>query len=149
MTRLSVELFHGFQSLHGRGEAALELLCCAAWLHDVGVPVDPRGHHKHALRLIMSSPMPEFSTREKGIVANIARYHRKALPKPAHAPYAALDGEEQGIVRDLAALLRIADGLDRAHFEAVQYVQATQVSPQGWELAIDGPGDLDLAIWGG
>jgi exopolyphosphatase/guanosine-5'-triphosphate,3'-diphosphate pyrophosphatase len=148
VTRLSCRLFCAFEPLHGRGEAALELLCCGAWLHDVGLGVGPRGHHKHSLRLIMDSPMPELSAREKSIVANVARYHRKALPKPIHEPYADLDREAQDLVCCLAALLRIADGLDRAHLDAVERLQAGKVSPQVWELAINGPGDLDLAIWG-
>jgi exopolyphosphatase/guanosine-5'-triphosphate,3'-diphosphate pyrophosphatase len=96
----------------------------------------------------MISSIPELSRREKSIVANVARYHRKALPQATHAPYAALDGDDRSLVCGLAALLRIADGLDRAHLDAVQRLQATQVGSRVWELGIDGPGDLDLAIWG-
>jgi len=145
---LSEKLFRVFQPLHGLGDDALELLCCAAWLHDVGITVDPQGHHKHSLRMILDSPLPEFSPREKAMVANIARYHRKALPKPSHEHYAALQQSDQMLVCRLAALLRIADGLDRAHQEAVTEVHAAQEAPDVWRLTFSGPGDMDLALWG-
>jgi len=145
---LSEKLFHAFQPLHGLGEEACELLCCAAWMHDVGVTVDGRGHHRHSLRLILEAPLPEFTPREKLIAANIARYHRKALPKLTHETYAALAETDQRLVCRTAALLRIADGLDRAHMEHVTDVAAMPLSDDAWQLVFSGPGDMELALWG-
>ncbi len=145
---LAEKLFGAFEPLHGLGEEACEWLCCAAWMHDVGVTVDSRGHHKHSLRLILDAPLPEFTPREKRIVANIARYHRKALPKPTHEAYAALARDDQVTVCRMAALIRIADGLDRAHMEHVTDVAASQLAANAWQLAFSGPGDMELAHWG-
>ena len=61
-----------------------------------------------------------FDERERLIIGSIARYHRKALPKEGHVHFAALEPEDQGIVRVLASLVRVADGLDRTHWSVIE-----------------------------
>ena len=56
-------------------------------------------------------------------MANVARYHRGAVPKEKHPTFAMLTGDQQARVRRLAALLRVADGFDRGHIGAVQQVK--------------------------
>ena len=145
VTRLAARLFDALTRLHRLGPREKELLCCAALLHDTGISVDFTAHHKHSLRLIMRSDLPAFTAREKAVVANLARYHRKAEPSPAHAAFAALDTPDRRLVAELAALLRIADGLDRAHANAVASIAAPVCSASACELHIAGPGDLRYA----
>lgn len=97
-----------------------ELLHMAALLHDVGCAVEYRRHHKHGFTLILASRLKDFSKRELAIMANVARYHRRALPDPAHKGFRRLPESDRAIVRALAAILRVADGLDRSHSQLVR-----------------------------
>jgi exopolyphosphatase / guanosine-5'-triphosphate,3'-diphosphate pyrophosphatase len=120
VTTLALSLFDQTASLHGLGPAARDLLEVAGLLHDVGYAVAQSGHHKHSLYLIRNADLDGFTARERDLVANIARYHRKALPADRHADYMALDDADRTLVRRLAALLRLADGLDADHFQVVE-----------------------------
>ena len=115
VTRLSVQLFEATQPLHRLDEHALRLLERAAFLHNTGMMVEVRRHHKHSFRLIKETPLPDFTDEERHEIACIARYHRRALPSTAHEEFAVLDREARQRVSALAALLRIADALDYNH----------------------------------
>ena len=121
---LAVALFDQLPALHRLGAAERDLLAAAALLHDIGWTVSHDKHHKHAFRLIRENQrrLAGFSAAEVELIANIARYHRKALPVLKHKPFAALAGSDREIVRKLAALLRVADGLDRPHRQEVHRV---------------------------
>ena len=88
------------------------LLECAALLHDLGVKDGLKAHHKASMKRIMASDLP-FADGERRMVAVVARYHRRKLPRGGHEHYTEMTGSEKGIARKLAALLRAADGLDR------------------------------------
>lgn len=126
--RLALRIFDQLAALGvgpsgwGAAEARL-LLESAAILHDVGYLVNYASHHKHSLRLIQNADLPGLSPRQSAIVANVARYHRRAEPSERHAPYAALSRADRAAVRRLAGILRVADGLDRAHQQTVADVE--------------------------
>jgi exopolyphosphatase/guanosine-5'-triphosphate,3'-diphosphate pyrophosphatase len=146
VTTLALSLFDQTSALHGLGPAERGLLEVAGLLHDVGYAVSHSAHHKHSLYLIRNADLDGFSARERDLVANVARYHRKALPADRHAEYMALDDDDRSLVRRLAALLRLADGLDADHF---QVVEAATVVDRGDHLRLelrarDVP---DLAMW--
>ena len=145
VTALALSLFDQTAGLHGLDRRERELLETAGLLHDVGYAVAQSAHHKHSLYLIRNADLDGFSLRERDLVANIARYHRKALPTDRHAEYMALDDDDRLLVRKLAALLRVADGLDADHF---QVVEAATVVDQGdlvrLELRARDVPDLDM-----
>jgi exopolyphosphatase/guanosine-5'-triphosphate,3'-diphosphate pyrophosphatase len=120
--RLALRLFDGLASLHGLGRRDRELLEYAALLHDVGYWIAAEGHHKHAYYLIRKASLEGFSGEEPRILALVARYHRGALPRGRHVGFGGLPRGGRGRVRRLAALLRIADGLDRSHAGLVRDV---------------------------
>jgi exopolyphosphatase/guanosine-5'-triphosphate,3'-diphosphate pyrophosphatase len=122
--RLAVRLFDLTADLHDLDGHYRDLLYCAGLLHDIGYVEGYWGHHKTAYRLIMSANLPGLVEREKRIVANVARYHRGAKPKLSHDGFAALDSDDQKIVTLLGAILRLADGLDRGHTDAVHDLDA-------------------------
>jgi exopolyphosphatase/guanosine-5'-triphosphate,3'-diphosphate pyrophosphatase len=99
------------------------LLSAAALLHDVGYHISHEAHHKHSLYLIKHSEMTGFTEAEKSIIANVARYHRKSLPKNTHLDFTALKKNEQKTVRKLSSILRIADGLDRGYEGRVEDIK--------------------------
>jgi exopolyphosphatase / guanosine-5'-triphosphate,3'-diphosphate pyrophosphatase len=102
------------------------LLSAAALLHDVGYHIAHESHHKHALYLIKNSELTGFSEAERDVIANAARYHRGPAPKDRHLDYSALNETDQETVFALAAILRIADALDRSHDSRVSDVDCVR-----------------------
>lgn len=105
----------------GERAADRELLRAASILHDVGVLVSYSSHHKHSAEIIRHADLPAWSDREKDLIAQVARYHRRSIPAPRHAPFAALPRADRDRVRRLAAVLRVADGLDRDHLQRATF----------------------------
>ena len=138
VTWLSLRLFDELQPLHRLGGEERFWLRCGALLHDIGWMKGRKGHHKTSLRLILDQLGSPFDKRERHIIGSIARYHRRALPKDKHGHFAALSPVDQYRVTLLAALLRVADGLDRTHRSVVQDL-ACDISPR--RIAID------CAVW--
>jgi exopolyphosphatase/guanosine-5'-triphosphate,3'-diphosphate pyrophosphatase len=95
------------------------LLSAAALLHDVGYHIAQESHHKHSLYLIKHSELTGFSEAEREVIANIARYHRGALPKERHPDYSALNEQDRETVWQLGSILRVADAFDRSHDTSV------------------------------
>jgi len=143
---LALSLFDQLGSLHSLGEEERTLLEAAAILHDVGLYVSMAKHHKHSYYLIAESDLVGLDRRQKSIVANVARYHRKTHPTAKHPPFAALSDEDRAIVERLAAILRAADVLDREHRQNVREVK---VRFEGDEVLLElvAEGDLLLEKW--
>lgn len=91
------------------------LLEAAGILHDCGQYISYSSHHKHSYYLITNTDLAGYNDRDRELVANIARYHRRRIPKNKHSNYAKLTPRDKNIVLKLSAILRIADGLDRSH----------------------------------
>jgi exopolyphosphatase/pppGpp-phosphohydrolase len=115
VARLSALLFEATRPLHRMGAKELRLLDRAAFLHNTGMMIAARRHHKHSFRLIKDAQLPDFTEKERYEIACIARYHRRALPSHQHEEFAALSRAARKRVSILAALLRIADALDYSH----------------------------------
>jgi exopolyphosphatase / guanosine-5'-triphosphate,3'-diphosphate pyrophosphatase len=143
---LAASLFDQLGALHALEAPDRGLLRVAAALHDIGIFVGHRKHHKHALYLISQSELPGLSPREIEIVANVARYHRKGVPAPHHEALQRLPEEDRGRVARLASLLRVADALDREHRQRVHAVRASVVDGR-LSLALAGEGEFLLERW--
>jgi exopolyphosphatase / guanosine-5'-triphosphate,3'-diphosphate pyrophosphatase len=146
VANLALSLFDQTQELHGLGSAERDLLYFAGLLHDVGVAVAQSAHHKHSLYIIGNAEIEGFSPRELRVMANIARYHRKALPADHHAEYMALSSDDRRLVRRLGALLRIADGLDLDHFQVIESVRVSD-SGRVLTLELESRDEPRLALW--
>lgn len=123
VTRLALLIFERTRDLHGLVEKERRLLHWAAVLHDVGWVEGRQGHHRASMRIILEEAELPFSERERNIVALIARYHRKRMPGEEDEIYVQMRKAERRTVEMLAALLRVADGLDRTHRGLVKDVQ--------------------------
>lgn len=128
-------------------DADRELLEYAALLHDVGYHISHREHEKHAQYLIEHSPLHGFSGREVRLLALVARYHRGARPSCENSAFEALATEDQARVRRLAALLRLAEALDRSHLQSLDALHAT-LTDEALRLSLQtDEGDLRLECW--
>lgn len=137
------QLFRELQHLHALEPKYELLLRVAAILHEVGMFVSPREHHKHSMYLILHTEVFGLSTSDRVLVALLARYHRRYNPEPNHPHFADLSREERMIVFKLAALLRIADALDRSHS---QRIRSIQLRPEGNRLSVLTPGVDDTTV---
>jgi exopolyphosphatase/guanosine-5'-triphosphate,3'-diphosphate pyrophosphatase len=145
--RLAGQLFDDLASVHGFGPDAREVLRYAALLHDVGLQVAHRRHHRHSQYLILHGGLRGFTARETALVAAVARYHRKAPPRPRHPEFRTLRKADRRVVRVLAAILRIADGLDRSHNQVVESVKVRIRDGRAsfWVLTWH---EAELELWG-
>ncbi len=143
VTRLALRLFDALGPLHGLGPHHRFLLEIAARLHEIGLFVSNRSHHKHSMYLIQNSELFGVRRHDLLVVALVARYHRKAVPDPAHPGYCDLPRESRIVVQKLAALLRVADALDRAHQRRVRLLDI-EWDDQRLRLKVSGVDDLTI-----
>ncbi len=144
---LGLALFDQTRARHGLGDADRELLEYSALLHDVGHHISYPGHHKHSYYLIKNGGLRGFTPLEIEILANVARYHRRGHPRKKHPSFGGLPGPARRRVRVLAALLRLADALDRSHRQVVRSVHlAERAGRLRIRCATDG--DCELEMWG-
>lgn len=143
IAHLALRLFDELKSEHGLDLRDRLLLEVAAILHDVGLFVNLRGHHKHSQYLISVCEIFGMSRDDLLVVSNVARYHRRGLPQKSHLPYMALDREAKIVVNKLGSILRIANALDADHTQKIKNVG---VRHEGSVIAfeVEGVGDLTM-----
>jgi len=140
---LATRLFDELRAEHGLGNRDRLLLEVSALLHDIGIYVGLRGHHKHSQYILSVSDIFGLSREDMDVVSNVARYHRRAAPQKSHLPYMALDAATRVVVNKLAAILRVANALDADHLQKVKDVRVLQ-EDEGFVLEVDGAGDLTM-----
>lgn len=147
VARLALDLFRGLRPLHGLPNADGELLEFAALLHDIGFYIAASKHHKHGQYLIENVGLSGFSAEETALLAQTVRYHRKATPKEAHAPFMALSESLRRRIKIHASLLRVADGLDRTNRQLVRSVRCRILSKELELVLTTAAEDLELELW--
>jgi exopolyphosphatase/guanosine-5'-triphosphate,3'-diphosphate pyrophosphatase len=115
-------LFQALKSEHQLDPRFQVILYLAALLHEVGLFVSSRSFHKHSMYLIMHSELFGLNQRDVLLVALVARYHRRASPKPEHEGFAMLDRDGRVAVSKLAALLRVAVALDDSRSQRIHEI---------------------------
>lgn len=144
VAQLSLSLFDQLTSEHGMDKHQRLMLEVAALLHDIGSFVNPSSHHKHGQYIVANSDIFGLRPEEIQIIANVVRYHRRALPDRAHENYMALTREERVQVMKMAAILRIADALDRGHRQKMTDIKVETTTEELLIRAEPG-GDLSLS----
>jgi len=144
--QLSMMLFSQLRNFCGLRREYRLLLRIAAILHDIGIFVSSRSHHKHSHYLVMQSEILGISAENLEIIAQVCRYHRRATPQVGHVDYWALPQASRVAVAKIAAILRIADALDRNHSQEIVSLKAV---PGDDELVVEvkSRGDLLVDEW--
>ena len=119
---LAITLFDSLQEEHQLPGEMRRMLEFGALLHDVGHHIAGEDHNKHGQYLIAHSRLNGFTAPDVAILGNLIRYHRGGRPKKEHVSYAGLTRQQQRTVLWLAGMLRVADGLDRSHEQAVAHI---------------------------
>jgi exopolyphosphatase/guanosine-5'-triphosphate,3'-diphosphate pyrophosphatase len=146
VARLSLDLFDATRAVTGLGDADRELLEFAAWLHDIGEHVSSTGHHRHGAYLVRNGQLRGFAPDEIELLAAIVRWHRRGDPRVGDE-FPLLDAAAIDRVRALAAILRVADGLDRSRNQTVFGLDA-MVTPSLVLLRVRAVDDTELEVWG-
>jgi exopolyphosphatase/guanosine-5'-triphosphate,3'-diphosphate pyrophosphatase len=146
VARLALQLFDGLKDLHQLGRHERELIEYGSMLHDIGWHISPEDHHKHGMYLIQHGALKGFEPEEVSIIALLARYHRKSKPKASHESFARLSPKARKVVRVGAAILRVADALDRTHCGAVSSLKV-RVGNRRVKLIISSRGDTEMELW--
>ncbi|MCH5375743.1 MAG: HD domain-containing protein, partial [Planctomycetes bacterium] len=143
VAELSRALFRALEHEHGLTSRHEVILYIGALLHDLGYAVNARSHHKHSMYLILNGELFGLSKRDTTLAALTARYHRRSTPKPTHQLYSSLEWESRTNVAKMAAILRVADALDRSNSQRVRDIRC---SIEGGTLVITVPTADDLSL---
>jgi exopolyphosphatase/guanosine-5'-triphosphate,3'-diphosphate pyrophosphatase len=146
VARLAVSMFDQTRAVHGLTDREREWLEFAALLHDIGTHISYPRHHKHSYYLVKNGDLRGFEPEEIDVIALITRYHRKSAPKKSHVPFEVLRPKLRDTVRQLSAILRLAETLDRSHS---QTITAVELHDRGKEYLIKlrATGDAELELW--
>ena len=123
-----------------------ELLWAGAMLHDIGMAVDYDDHHKHSRYLIRSAAPAGFDPRERALLGQIVRYHRKGDPSLGEAGPLARPGDDE-LLQRCTAILRVVENLERSRDQLVQDVTVRTRNGRV-ELRLRSDGDDAVARWG-
>ncbi|MBE9486321.1 MAG: Ppx/GppA family phosphatase [Chloroflexi bacterium] len=145
--RLALKIFTAVAEKNHLDKRCKEILEAAALLHDIGYFISYHRHHKHSYHLIRHANLFEFTPRERELIANLARYHRKAKPKKNHENFVSLQAEDQQLVRKLSGILRLADGLDRRRNRQVRDIEC-HLQQDNFQLQLTGVNDLSVELYG-
>lgn len=148
VTRLALDLYDqlGACGTHADDPDERALLEAAATLHDIGTAVNHDDHHKHGRYLVVTNGLPGFSPPETALIGQAIRYHRKGAPTMKPFRTLVRDGDDRRLLR-LAAVLRLAEGLDRGHDQAVRAVELTRDGDAVRLHLATGPGGDPVARW--
>ena len=146
VARLALAIFDQTRSVHGLGDRERDWLEYGSLLHDVGVHISYERHHRHSYYLIKNGDLRGFDPKETEVIALIARYHRQATPKKSHDGYSDLPGALRRTVKALAAMVRLAEGLDRSHSQTIAGID---LYPRGdaYLARLRATGDAELELW--
>ena len=147
VTILAIKLFDALRVSLKLHVDDRELLEYASLMHDIGYHISHSKHHKHALYLILNADLKGFREEEIAIMGHVARYHRRSTPKKRHEEFAALPKDIQKRITRLSSLLRVADGLDRSHYQNVQDLKV-DLGKKTCTIFIQTIDEPSLEIWG-
>lgn len=157
---LSLQLFDGLRDEHGMDDQDRLLLEVAALVHDIGAYVNTSAHHKHGQYLVENADLFGLEPDDIKVIGNVIRYHRKSVPKDTHPAFTNLPTAQRNLILKLAALLRVADAMDRGHLQRIR--QPTLVKNESElkllsnaqaditleQLSVTGKGDLFEEVFG-
>ncbi|HUA34068.1 MAG TPA: Ppx/GppA phosphatase family protein [Candidatus Binataceae bacterium] len=147
VAKLSMQLFDATAGVLGISKESRELLEYAALLHDIGHAIDHDRHNRHSYYLIKNAELFGFDPEEVEVIAQSARGHRKQAPKLDSPELKALTASRRKLVRAFAAILRIADALDRSHFGIIRNVEV-KYTPGRVIVGVDSRREkADLELW--
>ena len=144
LEHIALTIFDSMKKVHGLGNRERLLLQLATILHDCGKYISLTNLGECSYNIFMSTEMIGLSHIEREIVANTVKYNHmdfdyyEVIGQNAH-----LDKEAYLKMAKLAAILKIANGLDRSHKQKFKNVK-TALQDEELIITIDTPVDITL-----
>ena len=142
VTRLALKLFDNLLPLHKLDDRSRFLLECGGLLHDIGWKYGKKGHPQRSARMIFSDEGLPFDLNERATIGLIALWHRGPVQPESSGYYQVLSPDQQKNTRMLVSLLRIADGLDITHQNAITSVSCT-ITPREVVCVVSASADVE------
>ena len=146
VVRLALAIFDQSRDVHHLSDREREWLEYAALLHDIGAHISFARHHRHSYYLVKNGDLRGFSPEEIEVIALVARYHRRGVPRKAHAEFAQLKAGDRRAVRALASILRVAESLDRSHGQVITGLELRQ-GDTDLLMQLRANSDAELEVW--
>jgi CHAD domain-containing protein len=116
VARLAVQLFDACNHLTGMRPIDRRLLKAACLLHDIGYAVKPHRHACASAKIILQEGVAGFTSGQVHCIAAAVLLHAQSYePFLRHPAIRALRDHARAF--KLAAILRVADALDRGHIQ--------------------------------
>jgi len=147
VARLADKLFMALDKEHCLGPHYRNLLRIAAILHDTGTFINVRSHHKHSMYIIQNSDIFGLGQNDRTVTGLIARYHRQGAPRQEHYLFGVLPREKQLAIMKCAAIIRIADALDKTHLARISDIDCT-ITGEGFVITSHENDELTLEQYG-
>lgn len=119
------------------------LLEFGALLHDIGVSTDAERHHLVGRDIVLNLELPGLEGHYRALVACLVAFHRKKVRPEREPAYLRLSKKDQQLALQLAALLRVADGLDYSHTQETKICACT-IEDDAVILSLTGS-DVDIS----
>jgi len=142
VANLCMTLFDALLKEHGMDSRRRMMLKTAAILHDIGAFIKTSGHNRHGQYIVSNSEIFGLPRDELDIIANVIRYHQGREPTQADIEYISLQREERIIVLKMAAILRVADALDRGHSQQLKNIS---IERRAETIALHAQGAYDIS----
>jgi exopolyphosphatase / guanosine-5'-triphosphate,3'-diphosphate pyrophosphatase len=146
VSKLALAIFDQTRSEHTLTDREREWLEYGALLHDIGVHISYEKHHRHSYYLVKNGDLRGFEPAEIEVMALLTRYHRQSEPRKTHDGFKGLPAKTRRVVKKLSAMLRLAEGLDRSHAQAITRLD---LFPRDGDYVarLRAAGDAELELW--
>lgn len=135
---LALTLFDAVAEPYGLPPDARRLVECGALLHNVGLTTDPPAHHLVGRDIVLRHVLDDCSPREQALIACIVAFHRKKVRPAVEPAYLSLNKKQRRLALQLAALVRVADGLDYQQSQTT-CIREVALAADGVVLHLEGP----------
>ncbi len=128
IARLALQLYDGFSNCgliaHDLNTNERFILHAAALLQEIGRFAKGKARHKESYRMIRrSAPPAGWSKRDMELAALVARFHRRALPRPDHKILKEYEPPLRQSLVLLAAILRFANAFQAKPYRGVRRLE--------------------------
>ncbi len=141
VTDLALMLFDNLQEVHNLGAHDRFILSCAGLLHYSGSKSGKREHNRHVAGMLFVDDRLPFDLEERAILADIVLSHQGKKRASANPYRDLISPDNRRKAGMLAALLRIADGLDTTRTGSVDIIRCT-ITEGAVSCSVSGPGDI-------
>ena len=146
VAQIALSIFDQTVPLHELGPQERLLLELAATLHDIGHFISTVDHDQHGAYILGANHIIGISENQQKMIACLVRYHRKGYPYRDDFGNSEISVMDRLTITKLAAILRIADGLDSSHLQKVTDVRIVQKYP-AWKMNLISNEDLSYEKW--